>query len=80
MDNIRQVREDINKSSNVSQSKANIHTETMSGRTEVISMKPVSKFRNHLESQYLQSLDQHSEMVSERYIKGAGKQSALGEV
>jgi len=32
-------------------------------------MKPVSKFRNHLESQYLRSLDNNSEMVDDKFSK-----------
>ena len=71
MDNIKQVREDINKSS--------YSKSAISGRTEVISMKPVSKVRSHLESQYLQSLGSNSDMVDEKYYKN-GKRSAISNI
>jgi len=40
-------------------------------------MQPVSKVRSHLESQYLHSVENHSDMIDEKYYKN-GKRSAVG--
>jgi len=74
IDNIRQAREDINKTSNNSRGLES--RSLLSGITENITMKPVSKFRNHLESQYLRSLDNNSEIVDDKFSK-FGKASAV---